>query len=191
MVKKTIKKTTKSKSQKDALVQFTGTGHIKNMVTSHINISSENSSVTLVFDDGVEIRLEFKTEGEAESLVECITQWNGRSSIHKIELVYNPKKKKDIVVKTWAKNLMSEKIFTDSRKACEYFEKIESLTLNASSEKTMFQLYSIPDVKGVNTQYWLRTNALEIDFTFSPETKVFVNSVQKPIPDFEPGFIWA
>lgn len=100
MVKKSIQKKQKERIPLDDLQECTKVGHLRNAITSRIEATRKNLNVTLLFEDGVKIRFEFKTLVGATELMACIERWNKRASIRGLELVYKPQESKDVVVRT-------------------------------------------------------------------------------------------
>lgn len=190
MVKKSIAKK-QPKSSHDPLTEFTTVGACKNMITSRIDVALNSRAVTMVFEDAVEVRVEFKTAPEAADFHQQVCVWNARCHITAITMVTNPPEKTGYRVEYWIGTELFEKHFDDVSDATSYFEKIDEIAGEDAAKKTMFQLYNIGDEKDRHCYYWFRTNRLEFDVKFKAGTKVFVNAKQNPTPDFEPGMIFV
>ena len=141
MVKKSIQKKKKAPvAVEDVLKECTSIGHLKSTITSRIQVIRKNLNVTLLFEDGVQICVEFKEVVDAVELVNKINRWNKRSSIHGLELIYKPKDSKEFVVRRYIHGKWIEKGFSDSKNAFAYFENAEELSVETKIKKMLFEL---------------------------------------------------
>ena len=203
MVKKSIQKKKKQSESSsllqndvmsaEALKECTKVGHLKTMVTSTIQVVQKEASVTLTFEDKVQIRLEFKARYDAYVFAQHLGRWNNRATVLGVELKFDPSKVKheQFSVITNFPRLPHWEHFADSREAFACFVTMEGFAADREMKKTMFQLYCVGNEDGVKQYYWLRTNGLEIDLQIDKHTKVFMNDVQEVDSTFDGGFMFA